>query len=192
MIIVEGADNVGKSTLVKQLLEEDDRLHLLKRERFRVDRGETIGWSYFNMLVPPDGNYMRHAFGVADRLLASECIYGRLFRNGCRMTGREHEMIRSLLRGYGTIVVHCDAPDAVISRSWLDREQLYAIDPIPIAEAYRERLQTIFNPIDVIRYDWTAEDADATRNHIINRHRIQLYQAELEFDTITHARGCNV
>lgn len=181
MIIIEGADNVGKSTLVARLLREDPRLHLLKRERFKVDRGESIGWSYFNMLVPTDSNYTKHAFGIADRMLASECIYGDLFRGGCRMTPREHLLIKTVLMCYGTVVVHCDAPDETIRKSWSNREQLYD-DPIRIAHEYRARVKSIFNPIEVIRFDWTMDNADDVVHYILARNAVLVMQTEMQLD----------
>ena len=168
MIIVEGPDNAGKSTLIRRLMEKDPNLKLLKRKRFRPDRGETIGSSYIQALIPPDGDFIRHGYSIADRLLASECIYGDLFRGGCRMTPEEHNTIHTLLDLYEAIVVHCDIPDDKLLETWGDRIQLYD-NPLQIAHAYRERIGQIFRrPIFV--FDWTADNADEMVHHLVMIH----------------------
>jgi hypothetical protein len=170
MIIVEGADNVGKTTFIQQLLALDPSLFVMKRERFNPRAGGTIGQSYLRMLLPPtDRSTLFH--GIADRCLASECIYGQLFRAGCRMSEHEHFLIKTVLLSYGALVVHCDAPDAAIMHSWTERTQLYEHDPLVIAHAYRRRLQDIFRPIEVIKYDWTATDARSKREYIARLHQ---------------------
>lgn len=154
MIVVEGADNVGKTTLVRALLELDPELHEIKRKRFHPDRSETIGTSYVECLLAEDRAH--HGRGVADRLLASEYIYGQLFRGGSRVTPAERMAVQLLLISYGATVVHCDPPNSAILEAWGSREQLYD-DPIRIADAYRRRMSAIFDPIPVTTFDWTVE-----------------------------------
>lgn len=174
MIIVEGGDNVGKTTLIQQLIGIDPNLHVLRRPRFKPEQGQTIGTSYLDAIIPRDGDRVRHSYGIADRLLASEMIYGDLFRNGSRLTEAERQAILNVLRSYRAIVVHCDPPDETVLREWKNREQLYD-DPIVIVAEYRRRIRTIFEGLTVIRYDWTAEHAEETRSHLVDLHRrIQL------------------
>lgn len=168
MIIVEGPDNVGKTTLIHRLMELDSNLKLLKRKRFRPDRGESIGSSYIQLLIPSDGDFVNHGYSIADRLLASECIYGDLFRDGCRMTPMEHETIHVLLDLYEAIVIHCDIPDDKLVETWGDRKQMYD-DPLKIAHAYRERIHQIFRR-PVYRYDWTAPNAHENLHHLVTVH----------------------
>jgi hypothetical protein len=175
MIIVEGADNVGKTTLVQQLLEEDPTLRLLDRPRFRPGQGETIGDSYLRALLPLDAahDYQAQAHSVADRFLASECIYGELFRGGCRMTADQHMILRGLLLQYNAIVIWCDPPDAAISRTWHEREQMYSQErSLSIALAYRLRLPSIFYGFPVLRYDWTTPGAASWRKMVLTAHKV--------------------
>jgi uracil-DNA glycosylase len=172
MLIVEGGDNVGKSTLVKQLLELDPSLRMLHRQRFKPGGEETIGSSYLKALVPPDEDRLVHANSLADRLVASECIYGQLFRGGCRMSEGEHMAIRQALYAYGAIVVHCDPPDESITATWKDRDQLYD-NALQIARVYRDpaTLRGVFKGMHIWRYNWTAPDAASLRKTIITHHR---------------------
>lgn len=175
MIIVEGADNVGKSTLIKQLVEMQPSLRLLHRDRFRPDRGESIATSYLRALMPVDGDRLKHSNGIIDRMFASECIYGKLFRDGCSMSEAEHLAVRMMLHSYNAMIVHCDPGDEAIQATWKEREQLYDRDPLKIANAYREFLPTIFAGFPVLRYNWTDTDAIFFRKLIIERH--QLFRA---------------
>lgn len=169
MIIVEGPDNVGKSTLIKQLIELDPSLRVLHRDRYWPSRGESIATSYLRALVPTEGDRTAHNNGIADRMFASECIYGALFRDGCRMTDGEHFAIRNVLNSYDAIAVHCDAPDETILENWKSREQLYD-DPLLIARAYRQRFAEIFATNALMRYDWTSPHALQMRKDIIALH----------------------
>lgn len=170
MIIVEGADNVGKTTLVNQLREMDSQLKLVKRKHYRSDRSETVGSSYINALLPADGNFEEHGYSIADRMMASECIYGELFRGGCRMTLGQHLVIRRILDLYHALIVFCDAPDNVIQQSWKQRDQLYD-NPIVVASAYRQSIRNVFDNRPIINYDWTKENAEIIRHEIIDTHK---------------------
>src|SRR5687768_14459517 len=97
MIIVEGPDNAGKSTLIRDLLAMQPALRLLYRDKFNPNRGETIGVSYLKVLLPEDGQWLRNGFALVDRFIASECIYGDLYRGGCRMTKGEHYRLHAIL-----------------------------------------------------------------------------------------------
>jgi thymidylate kinase len=173
MIIVEGADNVGKSTLVQQLLEADPTLRFLDRPRFKPEHGETIGDSYLRALLPPAHDYAAQAHSIADRFLASECIYGQLFRGGCRMTADQHLILRGLLIQYNAIVVWCNPPLETISQTWREREQLYdETASLSIAASYRERIHDIFRGFPIVPYDWTKPGASVLRQTIIMAHKL--------------------
>lgn len=158
MIIVEGPDNVGKSTLIKALLEWDPKLRLVQRERFKPGMEGTIGKTYIDMLTPTPGiSLTEHSHSIADRGFFSECLYGPLFRGGCRMTQAEHFQIYALLHRLNAVIVWCDAPDDVIMETWQKREQLYDRDPVAIANAYREHMPRLAYELTLFRYDWTRD-----------------------------------
>lgn len=176
MIIIEGADNCGKTRLLQDLVEIDPKLHVIKRRRFKPDRDETIATSYINALIPRDGDRIAHGYGIMDRLLASECIYGDLLRGGSRITAGEHLAILNLLVSYQAVIVHCDIPDDRILQTWTEREQLYD-NPLEVAHAYRDRIQTIFRGCSVIPYDWTSSDAGEIRRTILETNTRRLKAA---------------
>lgn len=178
MIIVEGADNTGKSTAIKTLLELDPELRLLHRDRFNPNRGETIGTSYLQVLDPADigVDRVKHGHSVADRFFASECIYGHLFRGGCGMSPAEHLMIRAMLVSYDARVLWCDVSDDTLLASWEKREQLYD-DPLVIAAEYRVQMPKIFEGFFQIRFDHSYQVQPSlqhltTHLHRDDRHRL--------------------
>lgn len=179
MIIVEGPDNAGKTELIKQLIADDPALRVLYRDRFNPKRGETIGTSYMQVLIPEDGDWLRNGYAIADRFFASECIYGKLFRGGCRMSELEHTRIRRMLEHfYNPLVVFCDPGDGTIKGSWSERLQLYDHDPALIAEAYRSELHEIFEGFAIYLYDWTGLKGGNAQDQRREIHRIHadLYQ----------------
>lgn len=158
MIVVEGPDNSGKSTLVKTLVERG--FPLIKRERFKPGKEETIGLSYLRALIPKHGDRLEHSKGVLDRLLASEIIYGEIFRNGSRITGGEHLAILNMLIAYNASIIFCDPGNAAIKETWHEREQLYD-DALAVAASYRASMSTIFHPMVVIEYNWKKHAKNA-------------------------------
>ena len=179
MIVIEGGDNVGKTTLRQQLIDESTKhpLFVLHRQRFSPTGNtsiQTIGQSYLEMLMPDSQDGRDINLGIADRLLASEWVYGELFRGGCRLTAREHFLIRAALASLNALVIFCDPPDATILASWEQREQLYARDPLRIAERYRMQIADIFAPLRVFRYDWTATAAAEDRRALLDEHAIRV------------------
>jgi hypothetical protein len=180
MIIVEGGDNVGKTTLIQQLLEMDPSLRVLHRDRFKPQAGETIGRSYLKALTPSGDDRVATANSIADRFMASEVIYGDLFRNGNRLTLQDEWTLRLLLQSYGTLIVHCDPGDAVIKKDWASRPQLYPHDPLLIARTYRADLPSIFRGFTQMQYDWTHKNADQARLGIIAVHQQMMKAASFE------------
>jgi len=176
MIIVEGADNVGKTTLIKQLLSTDPSLRLLKRERFKPGKDQgSIAQTYLRALLPANRDRVRHANSIADRFFASECIYGELFRGGCRMSPGEHLAILQLLRSYHALVVYCAPPRETVLATWTKREQAYD-NPGPIYDAYQQRIADIFPGLPIYLHDWTT-DAAYGATSIVNMHRHHLHEA---------------
>lgn len=185
MIIVEGPDNAGKTTLIRDLIGMDPSLRLLTRQRVKPENGETIGSSYLQALIPPDNDWKGHAHGIVDRLLLSEIVYGNLYRGGHRITPLEDVLIRSLLRGYRALVVFCDPGDNAIMRSWLERDQDEGtstfggtnrpLEPLAIAKEYRSNIRSCFFGLSLITYDYTRPDALKQREEIIQSHNRQLW-----------------
>lgn len=181
MIIVEGPDNAGKSTLIRQLIAMDSSLRLLTRHKAKPELGETIGTSYIRTLIPENEDWLGHANGIVDRLLASEEIYGKLYRGGSRITFLERSVIWNLLRAYRAVIVFCDPGDDAIMATWHDRDQQSAIqkhggadrvlEPLLIAREYRLSIHSAFDRMGIIRYNYLDPNAETKRKDIVNIHQ---------------------
>jgi thymidylate kinase len=172
MILIEGADNTGKSTLVKKLLTRCSGIMPLVRERFKPGMEGTIGQTHIQALLPiTTRTVQQHYNTISDRTFFSECIYGQLFRGGCRMTAAEHFQLYALLHRYRAIVIWCDTPDVVIEATWRKREQLYDRDPLVIARAYREHIPRLTEELTCFCYDWTRAGNDALLDRIVRLHQ---------------------
>lgn len=150
MIIVEGPDNAGKTTLIRRLVAAEPKLEYLNRPRF----GETKkapAEVYLEALT------RAHPWSIADRFLASELIYSRLFRGGQSMQGVQYLEIKAKLAELGAVVVFCDPGNAAILQTWGNRGQLYD-SPLRIAEAYRENLPRIFYEFEIFKYNWQTDE----------------------------------
>lgn len=170
MIIIEGGDNCGKSTLVDQCLAADPDLRLLHRDRYKQGSEQTIGLIHLQALLPADGDRVKHAYGLADRFLASEIIYGDLFRNGHSFSSAELLGIIGMLHAYDAMAVNCSPPNKIIQSTWTQRSQMYD-DPTTIAASYRQRFGNIFRGFPTYRYDWTADSASHKRKFYIKEHK---------------------
>lgn len=170
MIIIEGGDNCGKSTLVDQCLALDPGLRLLHRDRYKKGSEQTIGLIHLQSLIPADGDRVKHAYGLADRFLASEIIYGDLFRGGHAFSPAELLGIVGMLHSYNAMAINCAPPNATIKATWEQRSQLYD-DPLVITSAYRKRFTEVFRGFSTYRYDWRHTAANRKREFYIREHQ---------------------
>lgn len=110
MLIVEGTDKVGKTTLCAKLLEA-------LRERKCPVTGESSkppppGWDYYWGYIPSIT-----ANVVMDRFVMSELCYGEAARDGSGIGPETYRLLDADMREYGAVTVVIVADDA-----WLDRQ----------------------------------------------------------------------
>lgn len=106
LIIIEGADNTGKTTLATHLQEifSLEYLHLSqpKCENPFQEYMEVFG----NIKVPT----------VIDRIHLSEYVYANLWRGGCKISEKQFELLdlEAMDRFEFTIIIHAQAPNQII------------------------------------------------------------------------------
>ena len=143
MIIVEGMDNTGKTTLIQQLA-EDLKLTIAKTYyKPWGDRDEMVLYANWLEICPFPLIVDRHPF-------ISELIYGTTLR------GHSHSD-RSLAASVQGIhlVIYCRPPTDTILSTLQDREQMEGVDKHAKAllDLYDEVVQ------DSVHYDYTAPEA---------------------------------
>lgn len=119
MIIIEGVDNTGKSTLLKKILEEFPFL-----EPIRMENAVTATVGEYRSFVWTVLGFEESKHLIFDRLLFSEVIYGPIIRDGIRMTMEEVRAAFRLLRFHEPYIIYCRRTAEQIRETFGEREQM--------------------------------------------------------------------
>jgi len=114
MLIIEGPDMVGKTTLIKVLQQRLTTLgYPVIPQHFGLldDR-----WDFY-------GDYLKyvHATTIMDRFILSEVVYGLTLRNKSRISPEVYRLLDAHLRLNGSVTVVIRAEEDWF-RDWLDRK----------------------------------------------------------------------
>jgi thymidylate kinase len=147
MIIIEGCDNTGKTTLREQLLAAVPKLIVgPKLEKPPIDRTE-----YMEFLWTTFGKNPKETHDlIFDRFFFSEVVYGPILRGKVAYTRSEKTAIHNLLRYHRPLVIHCRQSVESIMETFEEREQL---------EGVKERISSI-----VMAYDTVFSDFDLIKD----------------------------
>jgi len=99
VIIVEGCDNSGKTTLAKKFA-KGLKLGYVKSP----GPDANYDWWMKELTLPPD----KLAYSVYDRFYYSELVYGPILREGIRLVQHQREVIESMLLTAEPLVVLCN------------------------------------------------------------------------------------
>jgi hypothetical protein len=135
IIVLEGPDCAGKSTMAKALQERIPGSIILKQGPPRGDILETY-------LKPIEQHGEKRDTLILDRWHVGELIYGPLLRGKSLLTVQQAAYIDMVLQTYGAYFFHVTAPlnvledrydiraDALIKREWLQQIQLGYLDQL--------------------------------------------------------------
>jgi hypothetical protein len=145
MVIVEGMDNTGKSTLVSMLGKTFHLTQVRHSPKLPWERRELL--AYLPALAQFDQLLKRRV--IVDRWPPiSESVYGSVLRKADRL--------RSYYRG-GSLVIWCNPPrDTVLDFG--DRPQMDGVTGMAnrLMAAYREEMEYVALHYPVVPYDYTA------------------------------------
>lgn len=143
IIILEGPDGAGKSTLASKL-SQDTRFPIVSNKQ------KDGGYGYYRELIETDNI-------ILDRAWYSEMVYGPIKRVVSRiskdqMLGLEHRLSTT----YGGLIIHCTAPTVVLWDRCITRGEDYITD-YGMLDNLRTSFVNIFagqHYIPVVKYEY--------------------------------------
>jgi len=154
VIILEGPDGAGKTTLAHQLA---DRLSARYVHLGPMTNVKDIGRIYVEAMLPA---IMGYQTVVMDRAWFSEEPYGTVFREGkLRNDNVIDAMLERIVLACTGLVVYCDVDQRLLVESFAARKGKEYLDRadqvLAVARAYRERMARTNLP--VFQYDYTKD-----------------------------------
>lgn len=158
LIICEGCDNTGKSTLAKKLVEEFNLDYIHNSKPQTNDPFQ----EYSDMI---DGI---RKDTVIDRAYLSEYVYSKLWRGGCVITTKQFEELdlQCQMKFEHVFLIHATAPLEVIKeRCIAEKEELLKLDQVAqCAEWFKEIVGRC--GLITIKYDSSYQEPSEVVNQI--------------------------
>lgn len=109
LVIIDGPDCSGKSTLAEQLVERYDGVHLHQTYRFKEKM-----FTYHTARLRKAIQLSQSRLVVMDRLWMSEAIYASVYRGGTKWP-HEGRMMDRIIRKHGGVYIICSGDPSIIS-----------------------------------------------------------------------------
>ena len=149
MIIVEGIDGVGKTTLVKLLKEK----YGFKDVSYKYTSADGFAKKYFHIYLDTVDN------GISDRSFISEVAKGDIVRGLCRLSNKDYEKLLDYYSSFGTIIIYLKADKStLLERRKDDLADFEMISNLydDIDAKYDEVMQIARQYIPVYEFDTTS------------------------------------
>ncbi len=175
MIILEGPDNCGKTTLKNTLLEEFSELFPFPKkfepshDPKEMERRLRSFYSDIYMTLY-NCNFGEVSLGpvVFDRCYFSEVVYGEVVRDKVSLSPREHVGLPLLMGMHKPLVIYCRIPLEMNLFSFKERNQY--VDHKSLHQVY-DKYDEMFRGTEsvgtllcagfnVVTYDWTEDSED--------------------------------
>lgn len=142
MLIVEGPDNSGKSTLVRRLA-EDAKLLLVANKRKPTMKCQVF--EFLNLAIPLSKRFPT----IFDRWSPiSEAVYGPVIRGHSILSFHDEEIARAapILAGLQPMLIYCRPDDETIESTIRDRSQMAGVP---------EKIKDLIRSYDHVIDHWT-------------------------------------
>lgn len=117
MLIIEGIDGVGKTTLVEHL-----QSYGMKKYHFDYDsKNMDLFSKYMKVLLEDDSEL------VLDRSFISEMVYGPVIRNKCKLSLEDYTKLLIAYKNAGAKIIYLTAPKDVLLKRRNDEKSDYEV-----------------------------------------------------------------
>ena len=171
MIIIEGPDNAGKTTLMKQLMEDFD----LKQAPLKFDPHDKEDVpkevvDFYDKVMDYMGYKTEDELinEVWDRVYFSELVYGPLKRGEVGLTQEQALMVPKIIQAHRPLIIMCMTHKANIINNLAERQQY--VDYHEIGEMI-DRYNNLLNEMEAFtpyfyRYDYKYNSYENVRRYV--------------------------
>lgn len=146
MIIIEGLDGVGKTTLVDFFVKMG-----MKKFHFNYDAYNIDLFTKYMRLLNEETSIL-----VLDRSFISEMVYGPVLRNNCKLTIEQYTELLKAYKEKETTIIYLTAPkEVLLERRSNDLNDYEIINKYydSLNDRYNEIMNFSSNYLNVLNYD---------------------------------------
>lgn len=158
MIIIEGLDGVGKTTLIDYFVNVG-----MKKYHFDYDAQNLDLFTKYVRVLNEKTDIL-----VLDRSFISEMVYGSVLRNNCKLTIQQYTELLKLYNETGTTIIYLTAPkEILLERRANDLKDYEMIDKYyeALNIRYDEIMDYSRNFINVLMYDSSVMTKEEIQNN---------------------------
>ena len=158
MILIEGLDGVGKTTLVDFFVKMG-----MKKYHFDYDAQNMDLFTKYMRLLNEETCIL-----VLDRSFISEMVYGPVLRNNCKLTIEQYTKLLKAYKEKGDTIIYLTAPkEVLLERRSNDLKDYEMIDRYyeALNARYDEIMNYSCNYINVLQYDSFAMNKEEIQNN---------------------------
>lgn len=163
IVILEGPDGAGKSTLAEQLRKEFERdriTHVTKHGPYNGVDAADLCRIFFRAMTSAL-TYDEHL--IMDRSWISEPIYADVYRNGVnRVDLQRRRMLERVALSRGGVIVHCQPAFELCEKAFLSRKDAEYLDTTQqLQKVYSEYMSMGQNSaLPLLHYDYEHDNVD--------------------------------
>ncbi|MCU7521962.1 MAG: hypothetical protein HF312_17235 [Ignavibacteria bacterium] len=163
MIIVTGADNTGKSTLVDHIA---DKFGIMKVDRYHtLPPVDYVDWYRWVKQVLDTRTH-----SIIDRFFVDEFVYGPLKRGKISLPEPKLGQLKYMFYRHRPLIIVCETDLETIESTYEQREQYPNLDEIPLVMAkFREVMDSEpFSECPVWYHNFTEPHAAEMTDRVVN------------------------
>lgn len=158
LLLIEGMDNTGKTTLARSL-RDTLKWPLLADATVRgKDLGQKIKWHMHQMVLAQDNDIIfdRHS-------IISEHVYGTvLLGKNILAESPDWPALLQHFKRTRPLIIYCRPPDEVVLKFEDGREQMGGVveNGKRLLDMYDMTMEQVFNYVPVVKYDYTTSKVE--------------------------------